>query len=507
MFKRLEDRLNSIENSNKVTHPQQQETTTTEDQVSQYDARLLQYQQEIKSLKLKNYQMQCANRMAYCAMENITKKMSKLEISNNRKMITISGLFTYGEKKEDVGKEIQDFFETELDIVIKIDDFFFMGQSSPPLCVVSLTSQQDKREIMANKKKLKDTVNKEDNPIYINDYWSAEGSEKKKVEKELVETNEKLSEQQQMSTSYRASQLFLNGQPWVEAKMVSTPSPLDLIDLELDHLSSILAMKIGRGDEIHEKGSKFIGYTTTPASYQQIQDAYLNIKLAHPEADHVICAYYMTDGQLFSQDYCDDGEHGAGRYLLDYMLENRLKSRAIFIVRYFGGQKLQGLRFECIKRAAISAVAKNSQNSQLKCAQDAVCENPVDIHRPPPSPASPQSRQRRTRTPQTRPKKGYSKSNNYWRRGNHTQGAQRGANRGAPRGAKQGHYTAWSTNTRNKLQQGNSQQQHRTNKRKYDFEADDRRSRYSRYFTNDGQSVNSDPGMRESWSERDMGAF
>ena len=403
--------------------------------------------------------------------------------------------------KHQIGSEIQDFFEAELGLTAKVDDVYFIGLSEPRTCVVTLATLQEKKEIMSRKSLLKDTLNIDEKPIFINDYWNAEKTEARKVERELIDTNKKLPEGKQKVIN-EGAQLLLDGLPWKKQKKVNTPTPSDLIDLSVSELSDVINTEVMKGDEVTAQGNRFIGYSITPSSYTQIQQAYMKIKLIHPDADHVMSAYYMNECDLFSQDYCDDGEHGGGRALLDYLLENRLKQRSVFVVRYFSGKKLSADRFRCIKQAAISAVRQCAKNKPPGITQEALLDNPIDLQNQAQQ-TSPQSKQRRVRSLQSR-------LGSNWRRGNHTTAVHRG---NQPRGARGGRGTrgtrgtrSYSAAVRGARPPVNPRHQHTP---RY-HQQSQRRSRYEEFFQQDNNSVNSNRSYRapqEDWSYENQGAF
>ena len=439
--------------------------------------------------------MHSVNKLALGSIEQLTKKIANLELANNKKTVAISGLHVYSSDKDEIGSEIQDFFESQLDIRPSIDEVFFIGMSNPPTCVVSLTSLQDKRIIMSRKSRLKDIQNRDENGIYINDYWTAENNEKKKVEHEIKDTNEKMPDEKKKIVEYKGAQMMLDGKPWQHHKKVHTPTSMELIDLDPEHLGSILKIKLIKGQEVSDRGSTFTGYTITPAKYSDIQDAYCKLKLLHPGADHVMCAFYMSECDVFAQDYCDDGEHGGERHLLDYLLQNKLKQRAVFVVRYFGGVKLADHRYTCIQQAAVNAVKKLPENVHLGITQPAQSDTPIDLSKPP---GSPQGKYRRVRTGPGR------KSNKQWRRGNHTTGHQRGttpinhySNRG---GSSRGGSNSIRGYARKTTQNRPSHNTRRT--------YEPRKSRYTDYFHSSRPDQRNDYGEpTEDWSQQNSGSF
>ena len=93
-------------------------------------------------------------------------------------------------------------------------------------------------------------------------------------------------------------------------------------------------------------------------SYTHVEEAYLKIRLLHPAAKHVVCAYFLEGTEPhYDQDFCDDGEHGTGKHLLSWLQDNQLNARAIFVVRYYS-QKIGPDCFKMFTQAAESALKK-----------------------------------------------------------------------------------------------------------------------------------------------------
>ena len=95
---------------------------------------------EISHLKQQTSQMQRASRLAYSTIDSLTKRMSMLETNANKRMISISGLFIHSQKKDEIGMEIGIFFESQMGIDVRIDDFFFINSTSPPICVITMAT-------------------------------------------------------------------------------------------------------------------------------------------------------------------------------------------------------------------------------------------------------------------------------------------------------------------------------------------------------------------------------
>ena len=115
----------------------------------------------------------------------------------------------------------------------------------------------------------------------------------------------------------------------------------------------MLSSPVCKGEEMVQENNIFRVYTLATDSLDRIQQAYLKMKLCNPKARHVICAYFV-DGEdyHYTRGSCDDGEHGAGELLLNYMLENNLRNRVIFVTRIYSGKKIGTDRFKQLLLAA-----------------------------------------------------------------------------------------------------------------------------------------------------------
>ena len=84
----------------------------------------------------------------------------------------------------------------------------------------------------------------------------------------------------------------------------------------------------------------------------------------------IVCAYQIP-GQNWPalQDYQDDDEHGAGRHLLNMLLNADIFNRVVFLVRYYGGEHLGPSRFQAYTEAAQSAITHDPYNHISKETQ------------------------------------------------------------------------------------------------------------------------------------------
>ncbi len=90
-----------------------------------------------------------------------------------------------------------------------------------------------------------------------------------------------------------------------------------------------------------DKGSKFLAFAFPVSNEQQVKDNLLQLKKAHPSANHHCYAYRLGADKL-NYRANDDGEpsHTAGKPILGQIQSTDLTNIIIVVVRYFGGTLL-----------------------------------------------------------------------------------------------------------------------------------------------------------------------
>ena len=123
-----------------------------------------------------------------------------------------------------------------------------------------------------------------------------------------------------------------------------------------------MKVKILPGKQIQEQSSTFIGYITKAETHAQVRNAYMRMKLALPQARHILCGYRITGTEsYYSEDFCDDGEYSGGRAILETMKKRKIRNCAIFVVQFYGGTKLGTKRYELIKQATEYMLEKSTE--------------------------------------------------------------------------------------------------------------------------------------------------
>ena len=79
----------------------------------------------------------------------------------------------------------------------------------------------------------------------------------------------------------------------------------------------------------------------------------------------------LLPGRNFAvlQDFQDDQEHSAGRHLLKLLVDADIYNRAVFVVRYYGGEHLGPSHFNAFVEAAQSAITHDPYNHVTKSNQ------------------------------------------------------------------------------------------------------------------------------------------
>ena len=147
--------------------------------------------------------------------------------------------------------------------------------------------------------------------------------EKRKRERYIIKAYENQTDSKgEPITTYVKGGLAVGG--FLYRKMVTPPTPKELVDVSTDQLEKILKYKTQKGGTIIQQGSRFTAYIADVRNYQQIRDVYKKMKMIQPNARHIVCSYILQDEpEHCGQDFHDDGEPGAGRIILRYMKEDK----------------------------------------------------------------------------------------------------------------------------------------------------------------------------------------
>ena len=131
-----------------------------------------------------------------------------------------------------------------------------------------------------------------------------------------------------------------------------------------------LKVKTTPGNVILKEKCQFHGFSVIAGKIDNIRDAYMKLKHQFGHARHIVCAYRLP-GKNFAamSDFVDDGEHGMGQTLLKMLCDAQIFNRAVFVIRYYGGEHLGPSRYQAYLDAAQSAIIHDPYNHICKINQ------------------------------------------------------------------------------------------------------------------------------------------
>ena len=300
-------------------------------------------------------------------IQHLHQRLNNVELNNMKQSLVVTGIHTT-RKKSDCIAHILDFMYTEMEVQPDIRDVFFTNSQSTSPLIIKLGSMEDKLEILQNTPKLKGLVNEFDQSFFFSDQLPPEINESRRRKRDIFRVNQRAEENEKKDMTWKQGRLQIGEE--VYRKKVETPTEKSIVSMSMEEMEKAFAIKLDRGKEIKLQGSTFIGYSPPVNTYEQVNNAYVKMKLVHGDARHIICAYRIPGITSYNDnDYCDNGEHGAGRQLLKWMEQNKINARAIFVIRYYGGQKLGPKRFECITQAACHVIKNAIPDFQVADTQ------------------------------------------------------------------------------------------------------------------------------------------
>lgn len=232
-----------------------------------------------------------------------------------------------------------------------------MGRGKYRPMLIKLINANDKALIFQNIEKLKQYNQGKQRSAFITDHLPEAWAERKRFIHYLKQQNKKLPVAQQKKVTVKNNTLFLDDEQYQAP--LKAPTVSQFLNLSQERRKIIRELEVVKGDEEIQSESIFIGYAAEVFSIKQVEDHYYHVRLLSPEATHVMCAYKLP-GVDFAlvQGGIDDGEHGASRTLLNLLLKNMVENRALYVVRYYGGQHIGPIRFTAIENTAQSALDK-----------------------------------------------------------------------------------------------------------------------------------------------------
>ena len=221
--------------------------------------------------------------------------------------------------------------------------------------LVRLNDPAEKGLIYKYTKNLKNITNSDGEGYYVNDQLPDVLEEQKRKRKQKVKINKTLIDAQQQTLQWKKGELLVEGE--IYKQKIDEPTGADILEMSSQDISRILKLKLQGGDEFHKNGSTFKAFAMKVHSIQQVADGYRQMKYRFMNSTHIICSYRIMDPDVAHMTDCiDGGEVGAGRRLIDMMMQESFENIAVYVVRHHRGPNIGPIRFEMILNAAKTAI-------------------------------------------------------------------------------------------------------------------------------------------------------
>ena len=327
-----------------------------------------QMKKEFQEYKLKTDLLFSIVERLGCVTTELLNRIDTMEMRGMRKSIVIGGLKTDNRILKCI-QQIEAFILNELGMETTIIDCFKLGFGENKPVVITVDSLQQKIKLFQSMDKYRKgkKLLKEDITVYLSDFLPPESKETKRREREIFKKNEQ-DQSTGIDMNLTKNGLEIQGTQFV--RKVTAPDSTKILSYQEEHLNKICNMKLMGGDELVEKGSKFIGYVLPTNNHALINDAYMKLRLIFPQAKHIICAYSIPGlPRCLHEDYCDDKETGGGNFLSKLLQKNSITCMAFFVIRIQEGPNIGPTRFEIMEMAVRNALQKNPFNKYVNANQ------------------------------------------------------------------------------------------------------------------------------------------
>ena len=283
-------------------------------------------------------------------IETLKQRMEKIETNLLKDNIVISGIEET--ENEDCVQKVKDFIAVKMEAPeeVKILDAFRIGGGKMRAIRVKLGGNKDKTYIFQHAKNLKGKKNSNEKSFFVQNDLPEKSQEEDRWQRQLFARN-KRSVANKLTMSFKRKQLHIQNKQY--RKVASTPRQTDLLKMTTEERQQAQTAKLASSKRITEKKNTFLGYAMKTQNISDVRAVYKHLKLKHADATHVTLAYHLIGESPIKSDYLDDGEIGAGRRTVEWLVQDQAESCAIFVVRYHSGQNLGARRFEIIQEIVV----------------------------------------------------------------------------------------------------------------------------------------------------------
>ena len=249
-----------------------------------------------------------------------------------------------------------------MQVEVYIEDLYFIGNDVGKTRDIAIILQniQQKKAVFAAIEKIKNYVNSKGKKYYFRDFLTTKQNEFRKKCQQVADRMMEEDEVDREEVSTNNGKLFIGSKEYVPA--VQPPDPTHVLRLPMPKLNRIMALPVQRGKLLQNRGNDFIGYTMPVSTTDEVNDAYMKIRLLHAEARHIVCAYSVPGVNFYqANDHCDDEDYGSSKVILDTMIKNEITNRAVYVVRNCG-EKLHSERMQMYSQAAKQVINAHPWN-------------------------------------------------------------------------------------------------------------------------------------------------
>ena len=313
----------------------------------------LEYQEEVLNSTLEQHN-KCANKVDMLA--NIACKHGDelIEIRNEllelKKSKTKNNLLIFGIAKkdeEDCLEVVKNFIKLKLELneELKIHKAYRKSESpNSPICV-EFKYHSEKGKVYKYAKNLKGKVNELGKSFQISDDLPPRAQEQNRKRRQMI-AKAKSNTAANIKTSVKKNQLMFNNTAYKQK--VPLPSEADMLKMDNDELKLVQEKSLIALPQFTERGNSYFAYAAETADIQEIRSLYKHLRIKHLDSTHIMMAHNLAGELPDNQDYEDNGEHGGGSRLLNYLVKGKHVNTVVFIVRYHSGHNLGSRRFEIL---------------------------------------------------------------------------------------------------------------------------------------------------------------
>lgn len=154
---------------------------------------------------------------------------------------------------------------------------------------------------------------------------------------------------------------IVNGDVFVNHQKISdqiqTPTTQMMLETPLEVRKQLSQMTMVKTGEITDGGSTFFAYGRKVNNWDEVRRGYMKVKMAHPDADDIMCSFSVKDCFGHQRhELHDDREHGGASRILSAIQNAKMTDVAVYVLRYFDGNKIGRKRFTHIYDSATKAL-------------------------------------------------------------------------------------------------------------------------------------------------------